>query len=121
MTLVLDFTDSANIEVMTNISTIYYIDTMLVLCQRLWGWMTKLQILTLRKKKLSSWSSQMTKVIHYDFLIVAEAMTSAFSVIEKNQSWNLMPSLVTELALCFDMLQRELNLHCIELEYEKSQ
>ena len=65
--------------------------------------------------------SQMTKVIHSDFLTVAEAMTSAFSTIENNQAWDLMPSLVPELALCFHMLQRELNLHCIELEYEKSQ
>ena len=64
--------------------------------------------------------SQMTKVIHSDFLTVAEAMTSAFSTIEKNQAWDLMPSLVPELALCLHMLQRELNLHCIELEYEKS-
>ena len=72
------------------------------------------QIATLRK-------SQMTKVIHSDFLTVAGAMTSAFSVIEKNQAWDLMPSLVTELALCVHMLQRELNLDCIELGYEKSQ
>ena len=64
--------------------------------------------------------SQMTKVIHSDFLTVAEAMTSAFSAIEKNQAWDLIPSLVSELALCLHMLQRELNLHCIELEYEKS-
>ena len=63
----------------------------------------------------------MTKVIHSDFLTVAEAMTSAFSSIENNQAWDLMPSLVSELALCFHMLQKELNLHCIELEYEKSQ
>ena len=62
----------------------------------------------------------MTKVIHSDFLTVAEAMTFAFSTIENNQAWDLMPSLVPELALCFHMLQRELNLHCIELEYEKS-
>ncbi len=62
----------------------------------------------------------MTKVIHSDFLTVAEAMTSAFSSIENNQAWDLMPSLVPELALCFHMLQKELNLHCIELEYEKS-
>ena len=48
--------------------------------------------------------SQMTKVIHSDFLTVAEAMTSAFSVIEKNQSWDLMPSFVPELALCLYML-----------------
>ena len=64
--------------------------------------------------------SQMTKVIHSDFLICAKAMSSAFSAIEKNQAWTLMPSLVPELALCLHMLQRELNLHCIELEYEKS-
>ncbi len=64
--------------------------------------------------------SQMTKVIHSDFLTVVEAMTSAFSVIEKNQVWDLMPSLVPELALCLHMLQRELNLHYIDLEYEKS-
>ena len=62
----------------------------------------------------------MTKVIHSDFLTVAGAMTSAFSAIEKNQAWDLMPSLVPELALCLHMLQRELNLHCIELEYEKA-
>ena len=29
--------------------------------------------------------------------------------------------MVAELTLCLHMLQRELNLHCIELEYEKSQ
>ena len=62
----------------------------------------------------------MTKVIHSDFLIVAEAMTSAFSTIEKNQAWDLMPSLLHELTLCLHMLQRELNLHCIEVEYEQS-
>ena len=64
--------------------------------------------------------SQMTKVIHSDFLTVAGAITSAFSAIEKNQAWDLMPSLVPELALCLQMLQKELNLHCIEVEYEKS-
>ena len=64
--------------------------------------------------------SQMTKVIHSDFLICAKAMTSAFSTIENNQAWDLMPSLFPELALCFHMLQKELNLHCIEMEYEKS-
>ena len=63
---------------------------------------------------------QMIKVIHSDFSTVAEAMTSAFSTIEKNQSWDLMPSLAFELALSFHMLQKELNLHCIELEYEES-
>ena len=62
----------------------------------------------------------MAKVIHADFSTVAEAMTFAFSAIETNQTWDLMPSLVPELALCLHMLQRELNLHCIELEYEKS-
>jgi len=64
--------------------------------------------------------SQMSKVIHSDFLTVAEAMTSAFSAIEQNQAWDLMPSLVPELALCLHMLQKEFNLHCIEVEYEKS-
>ena len=68
----------------------------------------------------TSRNAEMTKVIHFDLLTVAQAMTSAFSTIEKNQSWHLMPSLVPELALCLHMLQRELNLHCIELEYEKS-
>ena len=63
------------------------------------------------RKKLSSRSTQMTKVIHSDFLTVAGAMTSAFSAIEKNQAWDLMPSLVPELALRFHMLQKELNLH----------
>ena len=72
------------------------------------------------EKKLGSRSNQMIKSVHPDFSTVAEAMTSAFSVIEKNQAWDLMPSLVPELALCLHMLQRELNLHCIELEYEKS-
>ena len=62
----------------------------------------------------------MTKVIHFDFLTVAEAMTSAFSTVENNQAWDLMLSLVLELALCLHMLQRELNLHCIEVEYENS-
>ena len=63
---------------------------------------------------------EMTKVIYSVFLAVAEAMTSAFSAIENNQAWDLMPSLVPELALCLHMLQRELNLHCIDVEYEKS-
>ena len=62
----------------------------------------------------------MIKGVHPDFLNVAEAMTSAFSAIEKNQSWDMMLYLVPTLALCFHMLQKELNLHCIELEYEKS-
>ena len=64
--------------------------------------------------------SHITKVIHSDFLTVAGAMTSAFSAIEKSQAWALMPQMVAELALCLHMLERELNLHCIELEYEKS-
>ena len=64
--------------------------------------------------------SQMTKVIHSDFLTVAEAMTSAFSTIENNQDWDLMPSLVHQSELCFHILQRKFNLHCIEVEYEKS-
>ena len=72
------------------------------------------------EKALGSRSNQMIKSVHPDFSTVAEAMTSAFSVIEKNQAWDLMPSLVPELELCLHMLQRELNLHCIELEYEKS-
>ena len=63
----------------------------------------------------------MIKVIHSDFSADAEAMTFAFSAIENNQAWDLLPSLVPELALCLHMLQRELNLHWIELEYEKSQ
>ena len=74
-------------------------------------------MLTLDRKKLSSRSNQMTKVIHPDFSTVAGAMTSAFSAIEKNQAWDLMPSLVPELALCFHMLQRELNLDYNDLEY----
>ncbi len=41
--------------------------------------------------------SQTTKVIHSDFLTVAEAMTSAFSSIDKNQDWYLMPSFVSEI------------------------
>ena len=41
----------------------------------------------------TSWDTQMTKVIHSDFLTVAEAMTSVFSTIENNQAWDLMPSL----------------------------
>ena len=61
----------------------------------------------------------MTKVIHSDFLTVAEAMCAAFSSIEKNQAWHLMPSLVPELALCLHMLQKEFNLHCIEVEFGK--
>ena len=69
---------------------------------------------------LSNFLRVMTTVIHFDSLTVATAMTSASSSIEKNQAWHLMPSLVPELALCLLMLQRELNLHCIELEYEKS-
>ena len=78
-----------------------------------------MKMLTL-EKKLGSRSNQMIKSVHPDFSTVAEALISAFSTIEKNQAWTLMPSLVPELALCLHMLQRELNLHCIELEYEKS-
>jgi len=33
--------------------------------------------------------SQMTKFISSDFLTVTEAMTFAFSIIEKNQAWDL--------------------------------
>ena len=62
----------------------------------------------------------MAKVIHSDLLTIAEAMTSAFTTIENNQAWDLMPFLVPELALCLHMLQRALNLHCLVLEYEKS-
>ena len=58
------------------------------------------------RKKPSSRSNQMIKGVHPDFLICAKAMTSAFSAIEKNQAWTLMPSLVPELALCLHMLQR---------------
>jgi len=72
------------------------------------------------RKKPSSRSNQMIKGVHPDFLICAKAMSSAFSAIEKNRAWALMPQMVAELALCLHMLQRELNLHCIELEYEKS-
>ena len=72
------------------------------------------------EKKLGSRSNQMIKSVHPDFSTSGEAMISAFSTIEKNQAWDLMPSLVPELALCLHMLERELNLHCIELEYEKS-
>ena len=77
-------------------------------------------MLTLERKIPSSRSNQMIKGVHPDFLICAKAMSFAFSAIEKNQAWTLMPSLVPEFALCFHMLQRELNLHCIELEYEKA-
>ena len=60
------------------------------------------------EKKLGSRSNQMIKSVHPDFSTVAEAMIYAFSTIEKNQAWDLMPSLVPELALCLHMLQREL-------------
>ena len=86
---------------------------LLWLSTRLIRFIHSCQIATPRK-------SQMSKVIHSDFLTVAEAMTSAFSAIEQNQAWDLMPSLVPELALCLHMLQKEFNLHCIEVEYEKS-
>ena len=61
----------------------------------------------------------MTKGLHPDFLAVAEAMTFAFSTIEKIQACYLMPSLVPEFVFTWHMLQGKLNLHCIELEYEK--
>ena len=77
-------------------------------------------MLTLEGKKLSSRSNQMINGVHPDFLICAKAMCSVFSSIEKNKAWTLMPQMVAELALSLHMLQRELNLHCIELEYEKS-
>ena len=79
-----------------------------------------LQMLKLERKKQSSRSNQMIESVHSDFLICAKAMSSAFSAIEKNRAWALMPQMVAELALCLHMLERELNLHCIELEYEKS-
>ena len=58
----------------------------------------------------------MIKGVHPDFLICAKAISSAFSAIEKNRAWALMPKMVAELALYLPILQRELNLHCIELE-----
>ena len=76
-------------------------------------------MLTLEGKKLSSRSNQMIKGIHPDFLICAKAMCSVFSSIEKNKDWTLM-HLVHELVLCLHMFQRELNLHYVELEYEKA-
>ena len=48
-------------------------------------------------------------------------MCSVFSSIEKNQAWDLIPSLVPELALCFHMLSRELDLNGIKMEHEKSE
>jgi hypothetical protein len=39
----------------------------------------------------------MTNIIHSDFATFAEAMASAFSTIEKNQAWDLMPSLFPDL------------------------
>ena len=62
----------------------------------------------------------MTNIIHFDFLTVVEAMTSAFLTIEKNQAWDLMLYLIPELALCLQMRHREFNLNCIELENDKS-
>ena len=86
---------------------------LLWLSTRLIRFIHSCQIATPRK-------SQMSKVIHSDFLTVAEAMTSVFSTIEKNQDWDLMPSLVPELVVSLHMLQMELNPHSIELEHEKS-
>ena len=70
------------------------------------------------EKKLGSKSNQMIKSVHPDFSTVAEAMISAFSTIEKNQACALIPQMVAELLLCLRMLQRELNLHCIGVEYK---
>ena len=64
-------------------------------------------------------NAEMTNGVHSDFLTVAEAMTSAFSSIENNQDWDLMPSLVPELALCLHMLQRELNLNALSWNMKK--
>tara|TARA_Y100001968_G_scaffold204646_1_gene187929 strand:+ start:286 stop:519 length:234 start_codon:yes stop_codon:yes gene_type:complete len=77
-------------------------------------------MLTLEQNKLSSRSNQMIKGVHPDFLICSKAICSVFSSIEKNNAWALTPQIVAELALCLHMLQREFNLHCIELEYVKS-
>ena len=77
-------------------------------------------MLTLEQMKLSSRSNQMIKGVHPDFLICAKAMCSVFSSIEKNKAWALMPQMVAEIALCLHMLQKELNLQCIELGYEKT-
>ena len=77
-------------------------------------------MLTLERKKPSSGSNQMIKGVHPDFLICARAMCSVFSSIEKKKAWTLMPQMVAELALSLHMLERELNLHCIEVEYEKN-
>ena len=68
-------------------------------------------------QKATPRKSQIAKVSHSDFSTVAEAITSAFSVIEKNQAWHQRSSLFPDLALCLSRHQRELNLHCIELEY----
>ena len=62
----------------------------------------------------------MNKVIHKDFLICADAMLGAFNLIEENTAWNLMTEFLPELAKCIMMLNRELNIHLIEAECEKS-
>ena len=62
----------------------------------------------------------MNKGIHKDFLICADAMLAVFNSIEENNAWNLMPELLPELAKCIVMMNRELNIHLIEAECEKS-
>ncbi len=62
----------------------------------------------------------MNKGIHNDFLICADAMLACFNSIEQNKAWNLMTEFLPELAQCIEKLKKELNIHLIEAECEKS-
>ncbi len=61
----------------------------------------------------------MNKGIHNDFLICADAMLACFNSIEENKAWDLMPEFLPELAKCIHMMNRELNIHLLEAEFEK--
>mgnify|MGYP001187995254 CR=1 FL=1 len=58
--------------------------------------------------------------IHNDFLIYADAMLACFNSIEENKALNLMPEFLPELAKYIVIMKRELNIHLIETECEKS-
>ena len=63
----------------------------------------------------------MNKGIHNNFLICADAMLTCFNSIEKNKAGSLMPEFLPELAKSIVIMNRELNIHLIEAECEKSQ
>ena len=70
---------------------------------------------------MSSRSNQRIKDIPNDFMICADAMLACFDSIQENKAGCLMPEFLPELGKSIGMMNRELNIHLIEAECEKSQ